>query len=612
MNKIQKLSLHEAQKIAAGEVIDRPAHCIKELLENSIDARATAITVECTQAGKESMIVTDNGSGISYDDLLIAYHRHTTSKIRSCDDLQNLTTFGFRGEALASMCAVARVLFTTKTIEDDYATELIVENQQIVSERPAARVVGTTVQIDNLFGIVPARKKFLKKDATEWNQCLAVLKSFIAQHCNIHFIVKHDGYLVYNCPAVSSYKDRLHQLYGSQVEPHLYEIGHYAEKGIMIEGTVTDVRYGRFDKSGIFIFVNKRLVKNYHLVKALLQGYEHSLQPGKFPAAIVSITVDPTVIDVNVHPKKEEILFQFPHMVDKALSAAAKQTLVQSQKMVSSALPYGAPFVPHATIAPEKNLFLPAHKVDSLSDYVPMKSDQSYKEIFDICPISYASHNDTILSHPALLSEQKNNTIEQQAFIPYEYNLVGIYKRTYFMVEDEQGLLFIDQHALHERMLYNKWSLQESSFETIALLFPITFSLLEEEISMLQPYLHLLQQFGIVFEPLGPTLFRITSVPVFLKQEPLELIIREVLTWIYEEKEIEQEALYIKLTDKLRTLIACKSAVKAGDNVANEMVTKLLQYFYTSDNCLTCPHGRPVSWRISLTDLEKKFKRDYR
>ncbi len=508
------------------------------------------------------------------------------------------------------MCAVARVLFTTKTIEDDHATELIVENQQIISERPAARVVGTTVQINNLFGTVPARKKFLKKDATEWNQCLAVLKSFIAQHCNIHFIVKHDGYLVYNCPSVLSYKDRLHQLYGSQVEPHLYEIEHYAEKGITIEGTITDVRYGRFDKSGIFIFVNKRLVKNYHLVKALLQGYEHGLASGKFPAAIVSITVDPAVIDVNVHPKKEEILFQFPHMVDKALSVAVKQTLIQSQKIVSSVSSYIAPFLPHNMIAPEKNLFVPAHKADSMFDYSVVYSNNEQSEFFDVPSKPYILRNEIIVHHPVV--GQKNTTIEQQTYISYDYTLIGIYKRTYFMVEDEQGLLCIDQHALHERILYNQWSLHESSFETIALLFPITFSLLEEEITMLQPYLHLLCQFGIVFESLGPTLFRITSVPVFLKQEPLELIIREVLTWIYEEKEIEQEVLYIKLTDKLRTLIACKSAVKAGDTVSGEMVTKLLQYFYTSDNCLTCPHGRPVSWRVSLSELEKKFKRDYR
>ena len=600
MNKIQKLSLHEAQKIAAGEVIDRPAHCIKELVENSIDAGATAITVECTQAGKESIIVTDNGSGISYDDLLIAYHRHTTSKIRSCDDLQQLTTFGFRGEALASMCAVAQVVFATKTMEDDHATELIVENQQIVSERPAARVVGTTIQINNLFGIVPARKKFLKKDATEWNQSLAVLKSFIAQHRSVHFIVKHDGYLVYNCPTILHYKDRLNQLYGSSVEPYLYEIEQYSEKGIMIEGALTDARYGRFDKSGIFIFVNKRLVKNYHLVKALLQGYEHSLPSGKFPAVIVSITVDPTVIDVNVHPKKEEILFQFPHVVDKALSAAVKKTLLQSQKIRSSALSYAAPF-------------LPTYKPESLFNYGALYSDKIETEFCDAPYESSVQQNETVSSYIALQQlDQKSNIIEERLSAFYEYNLVGIYKRTYLMVEDEQGLLFVDQHALHERMIYNNWNLQESSFQTIALLFPATFSLLEEEIKMIQPYLHLLQQFGIVFEPLGPTLFRITSVPVFLKQEPLELIVREVLTWIYEEKEIDQDALYIKLTDKLRILIACKSAVKAGDTLPDEMVDRLLHYFYTSDNCLTCPHGRPVSWRISLVDLEKKFKRDYR
>ena len=600
MNKIQKLSLHEAQKIAAGEVIDRPAHCIKELVENSIDAGATAITVECTQAGKESIIVTDNGSGISYDDLSIAYHRHTTSKIRSCDDLQQLTTFGFRGEALASMCAVAQVVFATKTMEDDHATELIVENQQIVSERPAARVVGTTIQINNLFGIVPARKKFLKKDATEWNQSLAVLKSFIAQHRSIHFIVKHDGYLVYNCPTILHYKDRLNQLYGSSVEPYLYEIEQYSEKGIMIEGALTDARYGRFDKSGIFIFVNKRLVKNYHLVKALLQGYEHSLPSGKFPAVIVSITVDPTVIDVNVHPKKEEILFQFPHVVDKALSAAVKKTLLQSQKIRSSVLSYAPPF-------------LPTYKSEGLFNYGALYSDKIETEFCDAPYESSVQQNETVSSYIALQQlDQKSNIIEERLSAFYEYNLVGIYKRTYLMVEDEQGLLFVDQHALHERMIYNNWNLQESSFQTIALLFPVTFSLLEEEIKMIQPYLHLLQQFGIVFEPLGPTLFRITSVPVFIKQEPLELIVREVLTWIYEEKEIDQDALYIKLTDKLRILIACKSAVKAGDTLPDEMVNRLLHYFYTSDNCLTCPHGRPVSWRISLVDLEKKFKRDYR
>lgn len=608
MNKIQKLPLYEAQKIAAGEVIDRPAHCIKELVENSIDAGATAITVECLQAGKESITIIDNGSGISHDDLLIAYQRHTTSKIRSCDDLQQLATFGFRGEALASMCAVARVIFTTKTSEDEHATELIVENQAVMSERPAARTVGTTVQVLDLFGTVPARKKFLKKDATEWTQCLAVLKSFIAYNCSIHFIVKHDGYLVYNCPAVVHYKERLHQLYGTQVDGYLYEIESYTDKGITVEGSITDSRYGRFDKSGIFIFVNKRLVKNYHLIKALLNGYENSLQPGKFPLAIISITVDPTVIDVNVHPKKEEILFQLPHLVDKIMSIAVKQTLSNNQRQTQP-LDSSHSFL--------NNFFLPAHKIQKPSEInffspeiINKKNQKS--SFYDEPAFCEVEKKDMVVVTDDFISQKQQTVFLQSMVASHDYTYIGTYKRTYLMVEDDQGLIIIDQHALHERMLYNQWAIQEASFETITLLFPTTFSLLQEEVIMLEPYLQLLHRYGIVFEQLGPTLFRILSAPVFLKQEPLELVIREVLTWIYDEKEIDQETLYLKLTEKLRTLIACKSAIKAGDIIPQEMITQLLQYFYTSDNCLTCPHGRPISWRMSLSDLEKKFKRDYK
>lgn len=608
MNIIKKLSLHEAQKIAAGEVIDRPAHCIKELVENSLDATATAITVECGQAGKEYIIVTDNGLGMSYDNLVLAYQRHTTSKIDTCDDLQRLTTFGFRGEALASMCAVAQVIFTTKTDQDAHATELTVENQAIMSERPAARTTGTTIHINGLFNGLPARKKFLKKDVTEWNHCLIVLKAFIAQHLNVHFLIKHDNYLVYNCPPVNSYKDRIHQLYGSVVENHLQEIVKYHEKGIVIQGAITDSVYGRFDKSGIYIFVNKRLVKNYHLVKAVLQGYENSLQPGRFPVAIVSITVDPSVIDVNVHPKKEEILFQFPHQIDKAIATAIKQTLVERQKKLQP---------PHPTMPllydrpMEEKKFFPAHMIKKSYDYQATFDNKieafDIQEALKVSP-SLVSYDSASTAHR--FSEQPFH--EQRVIMPREYVVVGIYKKTYIMVEDENGLLIVDQHALHERMLYDNWTLKGDSFDTIPLLFPITFSLIAEEFQLLQPYLQLLQQFGIVFEQMGPSLFRITSVPVFLKQEPIELIIREVLTWIYEEKEIDSTILYTKLTHKLRTLIACKSAIKAGDTIAEQMITTLLNHFYTSDNCLTCPHGRPISWRLSLSELEKKFKRDYR
>lgn len=601
MTSIKKLSLHESQKIAAGEVIDRPSHCIKELVENSIDARATAITIECIQAGKVSIIVSDNGHGIAYDDLLIAYHRHTTSKINSCDDLQTLTTFGFRGEALASMCAVARVVFITKTAHDAHATELIVENQSIISEKPAARSTGTTVNVHNLFDLVPVRKKFLKKDATEWNHSLAIIKSFIAQHLSIHFLVKHDGELIFNCPPVKLYKDRLSQLYGNYIEHYLQELSMYVHEGIHIEGAITDCRYGRFDKSALYIFVNKRLVKNYHLVKALLKGYENSLQPGKFPAAIISITLDTTVIDVNVHPKKEEVLFQFPNLVDKAIANAIKETLLKKER---------SQFSP--AIISEENATVSV--VVAPYDPIIQVPSSPFIEEVSLPPISFVSEKEVSKLSPSFVNVDDANISEQQSyavsFAQPEYTFVGIYKKTYMMVEDKDGLLIIDQHALHERILYDKWVMASESFETISLLFPVLFTLPEHEYEMLQPYLQLLYQYGLHFEQQGPSLFSVTSIPVFLKNESFENVIKEIVGWIYEDKNIAAENLYIKLTDKLRALIACKSAVKAGDILQEAMITFLLNTFYNAD-FLTCPHGRPMSWRLSVQDLEKKFKRDY-
>ena len=363
MPKIYQLSPQEAQKIAAGQVVERPANALKELIENSIDAGSTHIEIYIEDAGQKLIRVADNGCGMSQEDAELSCNRHATSKIQKIDQLPTISTFGFRGEALASIVAVSKVTLITREKEAENGIQIIrtenSNNLELVNCNP-----GTDIRIQDLFYNVPARKKFLKKELTEWRQIQYTLQAFVLSYKNIHFKVYNDNKLVYNCPATSSYLERMAQIWDISIAKNAVALKPITKNEITVEGAITNQQYYRYDRNSLFLIVNNRWIKNYELSRALLKGYMNVLPPARYPAAILVINVNPLHIDINVHPRKEEVTFLHPRHVETLVTQAVQDSLethFKHQLQQTIRLEKPTPFVATpSTTNLQKSTFIPA------------------------------------------------------------------------------------------------------------------------------------------------------------------------------------------------------------------------------------------------------------
>lgn len=585
---IQKLPAHEAQKIAAGEVVERPANIVKELIENSLDAGATNVTIALEEGGKKLINISDNGNGMLAEDARICFQRHTTSKLKSFDELESINTFGFRGEALASICSIAQVTLKTKHKRSSEGLQLTLEQGTIKQEQIIALQHGTAITIENLFYNVPARKKFLKTTPTEWNHNAALFKAFCFSNLNVHFTLSHDGSVVYNCPPVKTVEERIAQLFDTQVSSQTLTLSPSAKKDITISGAMTGPHYSRYDRGGLFFFVNGRWVKNYKLGTAVTKGYLNVLHPGKFPIAVITITIDPKTVDINIHPKKEEVQFLNPRIVEIAITQSVKTTLEQH---LSSQLKKTVTLAPQPTFSSFTETYEP-----------PRRS-----AFPDLSTLPFPT-TEPIQTSPT--QQQKPiETITQQEVESYPYRLIGQFKNTYLLLEHPDGLFVIDQHAAHERVLYEQFSERFKNQETIALLFPQVITLMAQDFEMLMPHLNIFMDHGIEIEAFGKHQVTVKSTPVYAKHIDMNELIQEVLSTIKDTDGTDKDAFFKTITERLRAQMACKSAVKAGDVLSTEKIEQLLRDLNKTTNRFSCPHGRPTSWLLDTLSIEKKFKR---
>ena len=328
MAKIKQLSPLEAQKIAAGEVVERPANVVKELIENALDAGATAISLYLEDGGKKLIRIVDNGCGMSPEDAHMAIKHHATSKITTVDDLEHIQTFGFRGEALSSIAAVSRLVITTKEASADTGITLEIEESSVIKESIIAANTGTDIAIHDLFYNVPARKKFLKTKETEWRTIVHLFQAMSLTHTNVSFKVFHDDRELYTVPATHSLTDRITQLFEPALSKRCLTIENSADRmNLSVSGAITESSYLRYDRSSIFVFVNNRWVKNHKLTQALIKGYQGMLPPQRYPAGCVFITIDPVYVDINIHPRKEEVQFLHPKIVEDLIEEAVRKSL---------------------------------------------------------------------------------------------------------------------------------------------------------------------------------------------------------------------------------------------------------------------------------------------
>ena len=651
MARIKQLSPQEAQKIAAGEVVERPANVVKELVENALDAGATQISIYIQDAGKSLIRIVDNGCGMCDTDAHLCFKHHATSKITRVDDLPTLTTFGFRGEALSSISAVSNVTLITKEPEATTGTKLVLQHGSVIIQEQISCNSGTDISIADLFFNVPARKKFLKTNDTESRQIMLLFQAFCLDYLHVHFKLFSQGNVHFNCPAVSDLSQRIAQLFDHTIAQQTLAIATNKD-GIRIEGIISNHTYSRYDRSALFFFVNQRWIKNHALSKALLKGYMNVLQPDKFPLACIHIILDPALVDINIHPRKEEVQFLHPRIIEQLLQTTVKQALenhlsVQLNKKVSflndpspsrpvyanaspgtrtapqpvrhssegasagderiiSSYPSAlqAPFRLHDRMienhsqfqsGPSLSVSPTTHPEYSRSECIEGSTNIAAQETF--------TEQQTFASAKVILEAQTSNVTHT------EYQIIGQFHKTYILIEQEESLFLVDQHAAHERILYELFSTRFDEVATIGLLFPQIITLTSDEMQLIEPHLTIFSSNHIALEIMGAHQLVVQAIPVHLKEVNIEELVRQTIGWITEFHKLDADAWYKKVHEKLHAQMACKAAVKAGDILTMVQMQKLLNDLEKIENRFTCPHGRPTGWALPLYEIEKKFKR---
>jgi len=607
--KIKILDAHEAIKIAAGEVIERPAHLIKELIENSIDAGATTITLYVQAAGKDLIKIVDDGCGMSPEDAKLCFAHHATSKITTVLDLDSINTYGFRGEALSSIAAVSTVELITKTTEQKVATHIKIEHGNFIFEQIAAHPTGTTFTISNLFANIPARRKFLKSDDTEWNSILAIFQAFCLRYLHINFKLFHNDHMAYHSPATTNLTVRCAQLWNNNLHDQLLTVTTTTEKEITVSGAISTSHYYRFNRGQIFTFVNNRWVKNHELTKGILQGYDGVLPHQKYPAAFVFIDIDPKLIDINIHPKKEEVKFLNPSIVQRIVATAIKETLnsAVNQKLTVHHSPQINTQPSDTDQAALHNFHATTTKLfaDDI-DAVAQKKEQPQTFAQPAPQPMWTTYKNISPNLPPIKTVAPTSEAPTRLFREKSYSIIGQLKKTYILIEQEDELILIDQHAAHERIIYERLLLQPSS-PSVTLMFPHIIKLSPSLTAQLPSYQHMLQQHGIIIEPFSDHELILQATPVGMQAGAAEEIVR----MISDKLEQDSANFHTHINEKIICEKACKSACKAGDTLDIQQIQALVKELMTVNNRFSCPHGRPTMWNITFKEIEKHFKRDY-
>lgn len=596
MSVIQILPEQEIKKIAAGEVVERPASVVKEMVENSLDAGATKIVLYIEKAGKRLIRVVDDGYGMSTDDAMLCFTNHATSKIKSLEDLNDIASFGFRGEALATISAVSKiVLQTCLASEDENAVsgiKLEYVDGKIVSQDDVACPVGTDFQVRDLFYNTPVRQKFLKQDETEWNQIQNLFQAFCLSNLDKHFQLYRDDRMIFNLPPVDNLKDRVMQLWGHNMAQNLVEVS-----GDGITGLISDHNFWRYGRQQIFFFVNGRWVKNGELGKALLKGYRNVLPPARFPAAFLFFTIEQSMVDINVHPRKEEVRFAKPVSVAKKLQAlvtCALEGLINKQ-LGSTHVTFEQPV--HKQVSPEQ--ILPEQVSPEPAEQImsePLRSGQVISELPHRPP-------ELVINRP--LGEQKTVVADAQP----TFKIIGQLLGTYIVIENDDGLLLIDQHAAHERILYEKYLKNFEQKDGTRLLFPEIIKLSEQHMSIVLSQKDFLRKQGIEVELIGDLQLAIKTSPPKVQNSSLRELIFEMIEFVEENNQLEEEIFRKKLNEHMHGQLACKMAIKAGDTLSLQMMHNIVTELQEVDNRFICVHGRPTTWSVSKAELEKRFRR---
>lgn len=561
MGKIVLLDDLTINQIAAGEVIERPANVVKELTENSIDAGAKNITIEIKNGGKTFIKITDDGKGIAPDDMEIAIERHATSKIRSIEDLDDCYTMGFRGEALASIASISKLTIISKTKDDLFGNKLIVKAGDIIDEEQIGAPTGTTMIVEDLFFNAPVRYKFLKQDSTEFKYIKDLVQKMAIANLDVSFKLINNNSIVFTSSASGKIEDIVYNLYGKEIKENIVPVN-YNENGIEITGVVGNTLIARDNRKDQIIFLNNRNIKNPIITNSADQAFKGSTGIGKYGFFILNLNMPADYYDINVHPTKMEVRFKDEDKIYKSVYHAIKNAMLNKE-------------------------FLGNNEIVEKEEYIDDEYNFLTNKTFD-----NGSRNFDI--------------IKRETARKIEYKFIGIIFKTYIIIEINNELYMIDQHAGHERILYEqikenyKAHLQNNSQ---MMLIPDIINLTHKEIKFVQENLELIRNTGFDIELFGSDSVKINGIPNLEYKVNSKNIFLDIL----DEMITNERSSNKDVEERFIATVACKAAVKAHMDLSREEVDNLIQGLLQLQNPYTCPHGRPTTIKITKEEIEKKL-----
>lgn len=552
-------------KIAAGEVIERPANVVKELVENSIDADATNITIEIKKGGKEYIKITDNGKGIARDDIAISLERHATSKLRKIEDLENIYSMGFRGEALASISSISKLTMISRTREDNTGIKTVAEAGNIVSQEEVSANIGTTIIVENIFFNTPVRYKFLKQDSTESRYIKEFIQKVALANKNIAIKLFIDSKKVFQTTGNGKIKDVIYQIYGKDIAENIEEV-EYESDNIKITGVVGNTLIAKDSRKGQITFLNKRPIYSKILASSGDQAFQSSIGIGKYGFYILNLEMPATYYDINVHPTKKEVRFEDENKIYKAFYNALKTAMLNKE------------FLGNTDIEKDKKEY-----VEKEFNFVTKHFNQEQE---------------------AKITEDVREREEKRKI---NYKFIGILFKTYIIVEIDDELYFIDQHAAHERLLYEeirenyKNHLQNN---TQMMLIPEMLTLTHKEMDFIIHNLRLIKDYGFDIELFGENSVKINGMPELDYKTNSKNIFLEILDEMITNERTNNKS----VEERFIATVACKAAVKAGMDLTALEVDNLIQKLLNLKDPYTCPHGRPTTVKFTKKELEKMKK----
>jgi DNA mismatch repair protein MutL len=612
MTTIQILSDHLANQIAAGEVVERPASVVKELVENAIDAHSTKIEIDLMEGGITSIRVSDNGIGMSHDDALMAFERHATSKIRSERDLYSIRSLGFRGEALPSIASVSRVKLVTASDDLALATTVKIEAGTKQETTSTSRTKGTDVIVRDLFYNTPARLKYLKTISTEISHVADVIGRLALAHPQIAFCLHHQGRELFRSNGDGKLLHAILALYGKQVASQMVLIK-AEDNDFKVSGFIGKPEITRASRKAITILLNGRYVRSIPLTNTLLSSYGTLLPVGRYPISVLQIEMDPKLVDVNVHPAKLEVRLSKEKELAQLISHAVKSAF-QQKTLIPKA------FQPSQEFISPKSTVEQLHLNDGFS-YLPRKQEKKQ----DVPVVRETNSNHSKVRQEVVLDNLPSSTAPSEIIeteietskkeiqktsthvpLPQLLPLAQVHG-TYIIAQSMDGMYLIDQHAAQERIYYEQFlaRMKKEDHHIQPLLVPLTIECTSSDALLLENHMQSLKTWGLELEPFGGNTFLIRSYPDWFPSVEVQHLLSEIMEWLRENGRVQTT----ELRDASAKLMACKAAIKANRHLRVDEMEALLRELETCETPYTCPHGRPILVHFTTYELEKMFKR---